>query len=186
MPKLTEKQQRFVEEYLLDLNATQAAIRAGYSISTASEQGSRLLRNVKVQDAIVQEKRRRNERINKEREEKGETPYTAETVLTRHVEIDELDILDIIDDDGKVRPIKDWPRAWRRSINSMKIMELAGRDDVFAVIKEIKWPDKLQNLKLLGEHIKVNAYRDRRADLDELESIEPIKITIVDASDAGE
>lgn len=39
--KLTDKQQRFVEEYLIDLNATQAAIRAGYSAKTANEQGAR-------------------------------------------------------------------------------------------------------------------------------------------------
>lgn len=37
MAKLTQKQKRFVEEYLIDLNATQAAIRAGYSVSTAKE-----------------------------------------------------------------------------------------------------------------------------------------------------
>jgi phage terminase small subunit len=49
---LTEKQQRFVEEYLIDLNATQAAIRAGYSAKTAEVQASRLLRNVKVAAAI--------------------------------------------------------------------------------------------------------------------------------------
>ena len=52
MNGLTPKQQRFVEEYLVDLNATQAAIRAGYSKKTAEFQASRLLRNVKVQKAI--------------------------------------------------------------------------------------------------------------------------------------
>ena len=41
--KLTAKQKRFVEEYLIDLNATQAAVRAGYSVKTASEQGSQNL-----------------------------------------------------------------------------------------------------------------------------------------------
>lgn len=45
---LTDKQRRFAEEYLLDSNATQAAIRAGYSAKTAEQQGSRLLSNVKV------------------------------------------------------------------------------------------------------------------------------------------
>lgn len=45
---LTPKQQRFVEEYLVDLNATQAAIRAGYSKRSAEVEGSRLLRNAKV------------------------------------------------------------------------------------------------------------------------------------------
>ncbi len=49
---MTPRQQRFVDEYMIDLNATQAAIRAGYSERTAAEQGSRLLRNVKVAAAI--------------------------------------------------------------------------------------------------------------------------------------
>lgn len=50
--EVTPKQQRFVEEYLVDLNATQAAIRAGYSAKTANEQGARLLTNVSVAEAI--------------------------------------------------------------------------------------------------------------------------------------
>lgn len=50
--KLTDKQARFVDEYLIDLNATQAAIRAGYSEKTAQEQSSRLLSNVKVKEAV--------------------------------------------------------------------------------------------------------------------------------------
>lgn len=49
---LNPKQQRFVAEYLKDLNATQAAIRAGYSERTANEQGSRLLANVSVREAV--------------------------------------------------------------------------------------------------------------------------------------
>lgn len=50
---LTPKQQRFVDEYLVDLNATQAAIRAGYNEKTAKQQGSRLLTKVDVSDAIA-------------------------------------------------------------------------------------------------------------------------------------
>jgi len=46
--QLSGKQRRFAEEYLIDLNGTQAAIRAGYSAKTANEQASRLLANVKV------------------------------------------------------------------------------------------------------------------------------------------
>jgi len=50
---MNAKQQRFVTEYLVDLNATQAAIRAGYSPKTAQQQGSRLLTNVVVKQAIA-------------------------------------------------------------------------------------------------------------------------------------
>ena len=60
---LTAKQQRFVEEYLVDLNATQAAIRAGYSAKTASEQAARLLVNVKVSTAIQAHRAQVSERV---------------------------------------------------------------------------------------------------------------------------
>lgn len=53
MTGINDKQARFVEEYLVDLNATQAAIRAGYSERTAYSQGQRLLKNVEVAAAIA-------------------------------------------------------------------------------------------------------------------------------------
>lgn len=54
MSNLTPKQKSFVREYAIDSNGTQAAIRAGYSEKTAPEQGSRLLRNVKVKAAVAE------------------------------------------------------------------------------------------------------------------------------------
>ncbi len=59
---LTPRQARFVEEYLLDLNATQAAIRAGYSKKTANEQGARLLAKVSVRKAVAEARQARSER----------------------------------------------------------------------------------------------------------------------------
>ena len=59
---LTDKQCRFCEEYLVDLNATQAAIRAGYSRKTANQQGPRLLVNVGIQTEIAKAKARREEK----------------------------------------------------------------------------------------------------------------------------
>jgi len=53
---LGEKQQRFVDEYLVDMNATQAAIRAGYSVRTAHAQGCRLLKHADVARAIAKAK----------------------------------------------------------------------------------------------------------------------------------
>ena len=60
--ELTPKQKRFVSEYLIDLNATQAAIRAGYSQKTANEQGARLLANASVQAAITEAIEQREKR----------------------------------------------------------------------------------------------------------------------------
>lgn len=62
MRKLTPKQQRFVEEYLVDLNATQAAIRAGYSQKTAGQIGERLLKKVEIQQALTERMKAREQR----------------------------------------------------------------------------------------------------------------------------
>ncbi len=72
MPKLTNKQKRFCEEYLIDLNATQAAIRAGYNPKTARSQGQRMLTKV---DIVLYLQRLREEQSER-------TSITADTVLT--------------------------------------------------------------------------------------------------------
>ncbi len=59
---MTPKQQRFVDEYMIDCNGTQAAIRAGYSPKTADQQASRLLTKVKVAAAIAEAKQKQTER----------------------------------------------------------------------------------------------------------------------------
>lgn len=69
--KLTPKQEAFVREYLIDLNGTQAAIRAGYSTATANEQASRLLANVNIATEVQKAMDRRAER----------TEITADFVL---------------------------------------------------------------------------------------------------------
>lgn len=60
---LNERQKQFCEEYIVDLNATQAAIRAGYSEKTAASTAARLLRNVKVQKYIAQLQAERGQRL---------------------------------------------------------------------------------------------------------------------------
>ncbi len=60
--KLTPKQARFVEEYLIDLNATQAAIRAGYSAKTANEQGAQLLAKLSIRQAVAEAQAIRSKR----------------------------------------------------------------------------------------------------------------------------
>jgi phage terminase small subunit len=63
MADLTAKQQRFVDEYLIDLNAKQAAIRAGYSDKTAEVQASRLLSYAKIKQAIIEATKEMTERV---------------------------------------------------------------------------------------------------------------------------
>jgi phage terminase small subunit len=65
MQKLSAKQEQFCREYLVDLNATQAAIRAGYSPKTAQEQASRLLSNVMVAARVAELKAKRAEKADR-------------------------------------------------------------------------------------------------------------------------
>jgi hypothetical protein len=74
---MTPKQQRFVEEYLIDLNATQAATRAGYSAHTANEQGARLLANASIAAAVHDALAARSER----------TQINADWVLEKAAEL---------------------------------------------------------------------------------------------------
>lgn len=63
MPKLTDKQKEFVRQYLVDLNATQAAIRAGYSMKTAYRQGADLLQKTSIREAIEKAQAKRAQRV---------------------------------------------------------------------------------------------------------------------------
>lgn len=152
---LTPKQLRFVEEYLKDLNATQAAIRAGYSAKTASSQGERLLRNAEVARAVAERMQARSEK----------TQIDAGYVLSRLVEIDQMDVLDILQDDGSLKPVREWPKVWRQYLSGFDLAELfEGRGDdrqLVGVLKKVKWPDKVRNLELLGKHVNVNAFKEQ-------------------------
>jgi phage terminase small subunit len=89
---LTPKQQTFVDEYLVDLNATQAAIRAGYSKKTARSQGERMLTNVDVAAAIQKGFQKRSER----------TQITAEKVLLELAVIAFADLQQLADMGGRI------------------------------------------------------------------------------------
>ena len=148
MANLTPKQQRFVEEYLIDLNATQAAIRAGYSEKFAGTNADKLLKNTNVAQAIQAAKAEREER----------TKIDADYVLKRLVEIDQMDVLDIMDENLNMKPLKEWPKIWRQYINNVESIELS---DGEGWLKKIKWPDKVKNLELIGKHVSVGAFKDK-------------------------
>lgn len=148
MANLTPKQQRFVEEYLIDLNATQAAIRAGYSEKTAKVIAAQNLSKLNVQEAIEEAQNKRTE----------QTQIDAAYVLKRLVEIDQMDVLDIMDDQMKIRPVNEWPKVWRQYVVNLENLELS---DGVGCFKKIKWPDKVKNLELLGKHVSVGAFKDK-------------------------
>lgn len=145
---LTDKQEMFCREYLIDLNATQAAIRAGYSEKTARASGCENLTKPDIQNRIAELKAERNEKVN----------VDAAYVLRRLMEIDEMDVLDILLANGELKPIAQWPKVWRTTLSGMDVTEMAG--DAAGLLKKIKWPDKVKNLELLGKHVTVQAFKD--------------------------
>ena len=155
MAKLKGKRELFCQEYIIDRNATQAAIRAGYSEKTAHSQGPRLLDIVEVQQRIANLDGERMERLQ----------IDQDYVLKRLTEIDQLDIYDIFTDDLRaLKPLSEWPKAWRQSISGLDVSELFeymdGEKELNGFLKKIKWPDKVRNLELLGKHVKVKAFQE--------------------------
>lgn len=147
---LTNKQEAFCREYLIDLNATQAAIRAGYSEKTAKDIACQNLAKFNIQKRIQTLMEERKNRIE----------VNADYVLKRLVEIDQMDVLDILTDSGNLRPIKNWPKVWRTTLSGFDIAAIRV-DGAEALLKKIKWPDKVKNLELLGKHVSVQAFRDQ-------------------------
>ena len=93
---------------------TQAAIRAGYSEKTANEIGAENLAKPSIAKAIQDALKERSERVQ----------IDADYVLKRLVEIDQMDVLDIMDDDGNVKPLRDWPKIWRQYISNIETISM--------------------------------------------------------------
>lgn len=148
---LTDKQEMFCREYLIDLNATQAAIRAGYSEKTANEQGAQNLAKLSIQSRISELKAERNDRID----------IDADYVLRRLFEIDQMDVLDILTSTGELKPVSQWPKVWRTTLSGLDVVEMTAEGNTAALLKKIKWPDKVKNLELLGKHISVQAFKEQ-------------------------
>ncbi len=138
--QLSEQRQRFVEEYLIDLNGTQAAIRAGYSVKTAQEQSSRLLSNVMVQEAISKAMAARSKR----------TGVNQDRVVLELAKIAFVKMTDVVDSNGRIR--EDATDDDLSCIESIKYKE---SDNEFggSVEREVKIGSKLKALELLGKHL---------------------------------
>lgn len=152
---LTAKVEAYCQEYIkCPENQTQAAINAGYSHKTAGKFASQNMRDERVKKRIAELMEERNKR----------NRVSADYVLMRLVEIDQMDVLDILNDDGSLKPIREWPKIWRTTLSgfdlSSTIMNM-NEDSIETILKKIKWPDKVKNLELIGKHVDVNAFKER-------------------------
>jgi len=155
MPALTIKQAAFVAEYLIDLNGTQAAIRAGYSKKSADEIAAQLMARPHVKAAVDAAIAKRAEK----------TELDAEWVLRRLGLEADADLADLYDDANNLKPVKDWPKIWRlglvAGVEVDELFEGYGEDRVqIGVTKKLRLSERLRRIELIGKHIRVNAFQE--------------------------
>ena len=137
MPKLTDKQKEFVRQYLVDLNATQAAIRAGYSMKTAYRQGADLLQKTSIREAIEKAQAKRARRVE----------VTQDYVLSNLVEVVErtMQRAPVLDRKGEQVRDEEGRAVWTFDAKGAnRALELLGKHlGIFAdkVKAEVSGPD---------------------------------------------
>ncbi len=162
MAKLTEKQRRFAAEYLIDLNGTQAAIRAGYSARTANEQASRMLANVSIQQAISEAMAERSKRIG----------VNQDRIVQELAKIAFLKITDVVDREGRIK--ENASEDDLACIESIKYKH-SDTETGSSTEREVKAASKLKAMELLGKHLGM--WNDRL----DVNVVQPIVISGADA-----
>ncbi|MFA4834802.1 MAG: terminase small subunit [Dehalococcoidia bacterium] len=142
--KLTQKQAKFVEEFLVDLNATQAAIRAGYSPKTAFNAGWQNVR--KCEDAIAVARQ----------ELSAKSGITPEKVIQGFADLAFADLAECYDENGILKNIHDIPKSARMAVAGLEVFEeFAGKGEDKVKIgetKKVKLWDKVKALDSLAKH----------------------------------
>jgi len=138
---LTPKQQRFADEYLIDLNATQAAIRAGYSPKTANEQGARLLAKASIRAYIDQRMAEHSRR----------TGINQERIIRELARISLVNPANVVNfETGEIRATATEDDL--AAISSVKVKTIGYTDDGVPLIeREVRFHDKNRALELLGK-----------------------------------
>lgn len=149
--KLTAKQQRFCEEYLVDFNATQAAIRAGYSMKTAYAIGEQNLRKLEIQKTIQSLQSTLSTK----------TEITREKVVAEYARIAFGDIREFFDDNSRLKPIKDLSDNAAAALAGVEVDELwastmDGKEQIGDTKKIKRW-DKIKALDGLSRVLGFNA-----------------------------
>ena len=141
MAKLTPKQQRFIDEYLIDLNATQAAIRAGYSPESARETGCENLTKPNISNAISKALAIRSRR----------TGINADRVLFELAKIAFVNAADVIRmDDATI--LEHASRDDTAAISIIKVKTVPTPEGA-VIEREIRLADKLKALEMLAKHL---------------------------------
>lgn len=146
---LTARQSRFVDEYLVDLNATQAAIRAGYSTKSAGIVGFENLKKPKIAGMISERMKKREDR----------TEITQDRVLKELARLGFADLRDIFTPSGHLKQPSEWSDAMGAAVSSVEVVirpsgefDEDGRPEVEHVHKIKLW-DKNSALEKIAKHL---------------------------------
>lgn len=139
---LKEKQLIFAKEYLVCMNATESALKAGYSKKTAYSQGCRLLKNVKVREYIDYHLQDRASKLD----------ITPNRILEELGHIAFFNI-DNIFDGMTLKEINQLPESVARAISSIKVRKEKQEGGDFAETMEIKSNDKLKAIEMLMKYL---------------------------------
>lgn len=143
-----------MREYLIDLNASAAARRAGYSAHRADAIGHENLRKPEIANALSIAMEQRAER----------TKIDSDWVLRTLAEEKAADLADMYDEAGNLKPIKEWPMAFRRGVvvgvETVEEWTGVGEDRKPIQIRKVKMTDRTKHLELIGKHVNVQAFRD--------------------------
>jgi phage terminase small subunit len=160
MSGITPKQAIFAAEYLIDGNATRAAIASGFSEASAHVTGARLLRNAKVAAAIADGQARRAQKLE----------ITAERVLRELAKLAFYDPGELFDERGNLLPVQRLDETARAAITALDT-ETREVNGARTVVKKVKLADKGLNLERLGRYLKLFTDRvehDGRVTLEQL------------------
>lgn len=139
--RLTERQKRFVSEYLIDLNATKAAERAGYK---DPNKGRQLVTKSNVSEAIQEAMKRREAR----------TEITQDMVIRELAKLGFFDIRKLFDKDGKPLDISKLDDDTSAALVGLDVQDVADGDGNYVgFLKKYKMADKIRALELLGKHL---------------------------------
>lgn len=148
---LTGKRLLFCDEYLIDLNATQAAIRAGYSVKTARSQANELLTKPDIQAYIAEKRKALADKLD----------ISQERVLKEYAAIAFLDIRKVFDSEGRLKPMQELDDETARaiaSIESYEEIERAGEETFVAGMnRKVKMWDKRAALDSICKVLGYNA-----------------------------
>jgi len=147
--KITDKKRIFAMEYLVDRNATRAAIKAGYSANSAHVTGCRLLKDPKVKALLLEH----NEKIEQQ------TIVNAAWVRQQLYLHATADLRKLLDNNGNLLPVDQWPDDHAAAIDGLEINTILG-DDHPAQVTKIKRTSTLKALELLGKHTDIQAFKE--------------------------